>query len=158
MKCPNCDTINPDNARFCRNCGMDLQENDIPDEEVALEIITNAVNRLKIRIIDWDKSKCENHLCLRGPSSRLNLAGYFCKLPVLTSASLNQSIPFGSYCDVKIGASGYSWCSLNNTFSAPPTLVSQSQTKATFMRPPNNVLSFCPLTFKHYRYCFKKYR
>ena len=35
MKCTNCDTINPDNARFCRNCGMDLQENDIPDEEVV---------------------------------------------------------------------------------------------------------------------------
>ncbi len=37
----------------------------IPDEEVALEIITNAVNRLKIRIIDWDKDKCEKcQLCI----------------------------------------------------------------------------------------------
>ncbi len=37
----------------------------IPDEEVSLEIITNAVNRLKIRIIDWDKSKCEKcQLCI----------------------------------------------------------------------------------------------
>ena len=35
MKCPNCDTINPDNARFCRNCGMDFDENDIPEEEVV---------------------------------------------------------------------------------------------------------------------------
>jgi energy-converting hydrogenase A subunit P len=37
----------------------------IPDEEVALEIIKNAVNRLKVRIIDWDKSKCEKcQLCI----------------------------------------------------------------------------------------------
>jgi Pyruvate/2-oxoacid:ferredoxin oxidoreductase delta subunit len=37
----------------------------IPDEEIALEIITNAVNRLKIRIIDWDKDKCEKcQLCI----------------------------------------------------------------------------------------------
>jgi energy-converting hydrogenase A subunit P len=37
----------------------------IPDEEIALEIITNAVNRLKVRIIDWDKSKCEKcQLCI----------------------------------------------------------------------------------------------
>ena len=31
----------------------------IPDEEVSFEIISNAINRLKIRIIDWDKSKCK---------------------------------------------------------------------------------------------------
>lgn len=37
----------------------------MPDEEVALEIITNAVNRLKVRIIDWDESKCEKcQLCI----------------------------------------------------------------------------------------------
>lgn len=37
----------------------------IPDEEISLEIITNAVNRLKIRVIDWDKSKCEKcQLCI----------------------------------------------------------------------------------------------
>ena len=37
----------------------------IPDEEISLEIITNAVNRLKIRIIDWDESKCEKcQLCV----------------------------------------------------------------------------------------------
>jgi energy-converting hydrogenase A subunit P len=37
----------------------------IPDEEVALEIITNAVNRLKIRVIDWDKSNCKKcQLCI----------------------------------------------------------------------------------------------
>lgn len=37
----------------------------MPDEEIALEIITNAVNRLKIRIIDWDESKCEKcQLCI----------------------------------------------------------------------------------------------
>lgn len=35
MKCPNCDTTNPDNAKFCRNCGMDLQKNDIPEEEIV---------------------------------------------------------------------------------------------------------------------------
>ena len=37
----------------------------IPDEEISREIITNAVNRLKIRIIDWDESKCEKcQLCV----------------------------------------------------------------------------------------------
>lgn len=37
----------------------------IPDEEISQEIISNAVNRLKIRIIDWDKSKCEKcQLCI----------------------------------------------------------------------------------------------
>ena len=37
----------------------------IPDDEVAFEIISNAVNRLKIRIIDWDKSKCKKcQLCI----------------------------------------------------------------------------------------------
>lgn len=37
----------------------------IPDDEVALEIITNAVNRLKIRIIDWDKDNCKKcQLCI----------------------------------------------------------------------------------------------
>ena len=37
----------------------------MPDEEIALEIITNAVNRLKVRIIDWDKSKCKKcQLCI----------------------------------------------------------------------------------------------
>ncbi|MGN0177744.1 MAG: 4Fe-4S binding protein [Methanobrevibacter sp.] len=37
----------------------------MPDEEVALEIITNAVNRLKVRIIDWHESKCEKcQLCI----------------------------------------------------------------------------------------------
>ena len=37
----------------------------IPDAEVSREIITNAVNRLKIRIIDWDESKCEKcQLCV----------------------------------------------------------------------------------------------
>lgn len=32
MKCPNCDTYNPDNAKFCRTCGINLQENDIFEE------------------------------------------------------------------------------------------------------------------------------
>ena len=37
----------------------------IPDEEVSFEIISNAINRLKIRIIDWDKSKCKKcQLCI----------------------------------------------------------------------------------------------
>ncbi|MBR0271858.1 MAG: 4Fe-4S binding protein [Methanobrevibacter sp.] len=37
----------------------------IPDEEVSFEIVSNAVNRLKIRIIDWDKSKCKKcQLCI----------------------------------------------------------------------------------------------
>ena len=35
MKCPNCNTINPDNAQFCRNCGMNLNETDIPEEEIV---------------------------------------------------------------------------------------------------------------------------
>lgn len=33
MKCPNCDTYNPDNAKFCRTCGINLQENDIFEKE-----------------------------------------------------------------------------------------------------------------------------
>ncbi|MBQ2353705.1 MAG: 4Fe-4S binding protein, partial [Methanobrevibacter sp.] len=37
----------------------------IPDEEIALEIITNAVNRLKIRVIDWDGENCKKcQLCI----------------------------------------------------------------------------------------------
>ena len=37
----------------------------IPDEEIALEIITNAVNRLKIRVIDWNKDECKKcQLCI----------------------------------------------------------------------------------------------
>lgn len=37
----------------------------IPDDEVVLEIITNAVNRLKIRIIDWDEDLCKKcQLCV----------------------------------------------------------------------------------------------
>ena len=37
----------------------------IPDDEIAREIITNAVNRLKIRVIDWDKDRCEKcQLCI----------------------------------------------------------------------------------------------
>ena len=35
MKCPNCNTINPDNAQFCRNCGMNLNQTDIPEEEIV---------------------------------------------------------------------------------------------------------------------------
>lgn len=33
MKCPNCDTYNPDNAKFCRTCGINLQDNDIFEKE-----------------------------------------------------------------------------------------------------------------------------
>lgn len=37
----------------------------IPDEEIAMNIIKNAVNRLKIRIIDWDSEKCKKcQLCV----------------------------------------------------------------------------------------------
>ena len=37
----------------------------IPDEEVSFQIISNAINRLKIRIIDWDKDKCKKcQLCI----------------------------------------------------------------------------------------------
>lgn len=37
----------------------------LPDEEVALEIIENATDRLKIRIITWDGSKCTKcRLCV----------------------------------------------------------------------------------------------
>ncbi|MBE6504418.1 MAG: 4Fe-4S binding protein [Methanobrevibacter sp.] len=37
----------------------------IPDEEISFEIISNAVNRLKIRIIDWDKNNCKKcQLCI----------------------------------------------------------------------------------------------
>ena len=37
----------------------------IPDEEVSFEIISNAVNRLKIRIIDWDEDECKKcQLCV----------------------------------------------------------------------------------------------
>ena len=32
MKCPNCDTENPDNAKFCKTCGINLQENHIFEE------------------------------------------------------------------------------------------------------------------------------
>lgn len=37
----------------------------IPDGEIAMEILMNAVNRLKIRIIDWDSEKCKKcQLCI----------------------------------------------------------------------------------------------
>ena len=37
----------------------------IPDDEVSFEIVSNAVNRLKIRIIDWDSEKCKKcQLCI----------------------------------------------------------------------------------------------
>lgn len=37
----------------------------IPDGEIAMEILMNAVNRLKIRIIDWDSDKCRKcQLCI----------------------------------------------------------------------------------------------
>jgi len=37
----------------------------LPDEEVASEIIENAIDRLKINFITWDESKCKNcRLCI----------------------------------------------------------------------------------------------
>ncbi|KZX16581.1 NAD(P)H-quinone oxidoreductase subunit I, chloroplastic [Methanobrevibacter cuticularis] len=37
----------------------------LPDEEIALEIIENATDRLKINIITWDESKCNKcRLCV----------------------------------------------------------------------------------------------
>ena len=37
----------------------------IPDTEIAYEIIENAVNRLKIRIVTWNEDKCEKcQLCV----------------------------------------------------------------------------------------------
>jgi energy-converting hydrogenase A subunit P len=37
----------------------------MPDEEVALEIIDNTIDRLKIRTITWDESKCKQcRLCV----------------------------------------------------------------------------------------------
>ncbi|WP_299525876.1 4Fe-4S binding protein [uncultured Methanobrevibacter sp.] len=39
--------------------------NIIPDEEMALEILENTVNRLKIRIIDWNSSSCKKcQMCI----------------------------------------------------------------------------------------------
>lgn len=37
MKCPNCDTLNPDNAKFCKTCGINLQESHIFEENIAEE-------------------------------------------------------------------------------------------------------------------------
>lgn len=37
----------------------------IPDEEIAMEIIRKAVNRMKIRVIDWNDEKCKKcQLCV----------------------------------------------------------------------------------------------
>ena len=37
----------------------------LPDEEIAFEVIENAVERLKIRVITWDESKCKQcRLCV----------------------------------------------------------------------------------------------
>ena len=37
----------------------------IPDGEIAMEILMNAVNRLKIRIIDWDSDRCKKcQMCI----------------------------------------------------------------------------------------------
>ena len=37
----------------------------LPDEEIAFEIIENAINRLEIRLITWDESKCKKcRLCV----------------------------------------------------------------------------------------------
>ena len=36
MRCPNCETENPDNAKFCKTCGINLQETNtfVENEEV----------------------------------------------------------------------------------------------------------------------------
>mgnify|MGYP003300477395 CR=1 FL=1 len=45
MKCPNCDTENPDNAKFCRTCGINLQEgNTFEENEVEEKIHTPTVD------------------------------------------------------------------------------------------------------------------
>lgn len=48
MKCPNCDTVNPDDAKFCRTCGINLQEDNIFDdgeeEIVHTPTVENNVN------------------------------------------------------------------------------------------------------------------
>lgn len=37
----------------------------LPDEEIAFEIIENAIDRLKLNVITWDKAKCVNcRLCV----------------------------------------------------------------------------------------------
>ena len=47
MKCPNCDTVNPDDAKFCRTCGINLQESIFDDGEeeiVHTPTVENNVN------------------------------------------------------------------------------------------------------------------
>ena len=47
MKCPNCNAQNPDNAKFCRTCGINLQENDIfekDEEKIHTPTVGSDVN------------------------------------------------------------------------------------------------------------------
>ena len=49
MKCPNCDTVNEDNAKFCKTCGINLQvdhtfEENNEKEKIHTPTVENNVN------------------------------------------------------------------------------------------------------------------
>jgi len=49
MKCPNCDTENLDEAKFCRTCGINLQEENTfeengREEQTYVPTVDNNVN------------------------------------------------------------------------------------------------------------------
>ena len=43
MKCPNCDTVNEDNAKFCKTCGINLQVDHTFEENNEKERVSKDV-------------------------------------------------------------------------------------------------------------------
>lgn len=47
MKCPNCETVNEDNAKFCRTCGINLEDVlsfEENEDETHIPTVENEVN------------------------------------------------------------------------------------------------------------------
>lgn len=51
MKCPNCDTVNEENAKFCKTCGINLQDAPVfeeNDDETNAPVVDKKVKTTKI--------------------------------------------------------------------------------------------------------------
>lgn len=56
MKCPNCDRINENNAKFCKTCGINLQEKNIEENK--------ETNNINIPTIENNAKHSEQSCCL----------------------------------------------------------------------------------------------